>query len=186
MEYLEAVDLVELLESQSPKQRRRIAFWVISRVLEALHYLHSQGIVHRDVKPSNVLAYREKHRLQVKVADFGLAKLFADAGFSGLTSENSVRGTLAYMSPEQFNNSREAGPADDLFSCGATLYRLLVGECPNMIAEPATTLSRIDAVGLLEQDVSLIKKAIARDASKRFQTIAEFAEAVQSIRGSIR
>ncbi|MEM0927057.1 MAG: FHA domain-containing serine/threonine-protein kinase, partial [Planctomycetota bacterium] len=96
MEYLKTRDLMELVDVQSTKQRIRTSLWVLSRVLEALHYLHDQGIVHRDIKPGNILAFMEGHRLQVKLADFGLAKLMADAGISGVTSERSVRGTIAY------------------------------------------------------------------------------------------
>lgn len=181
MEYVDNLDLLKLIDSQKSKQRVKTSIWVISRVLEALHYLHGEGIVHRDIKPGNVLAYKEGHRLQVKLADFGLAKLFADSGLSGLTSEKSVRGTLAYMSPEHFRRSVDAQPPDDLFSCGATLFRLLTGQLPNMLFQPNETLEVLRTHPLPKSLRKMVAKSIDLDPAKRFQTVAEFAEVIKTI-----
>ena len=91
---------------------------------------HGEGIVHRDVKISNLLAFREGHRLQVKLADFGLAKIVADSGISQLTNERSMRGTLAFMAPEQIKESRAVGFPADLYATGICLIRLLGGDLP--------------------------------------------------------
>ncbi|MDA8743399.1 protein kinase [Rubripirellula amarantea] len=180
MEYLPSIDLLNLVDSQPLEKRIRTACWVISRVLQATHYLHGQGIIHRDIKPANILAYRDRHRLHIKLADFGLAKIFADSGFSGMTNEQSVRGTLAYMSPEQFRNSRDSGPAEDAFACGACLYRLLIGSVPNMIFRPEQTLKTLDTSDVPTNLRVLIAKAIGEKSEGRFQTADELAKALNA------
>lgn len=130
MEYLPTIDLLGVMTTLKPEARIRTASWVISRLLQALHHAHSEGIVHRDVKISNLLAFREGHRLQVKLADFGLAKIVADSGISQLTNERSMRGTLAFMAPEQIKESRAVGFPADLYATGICLIRLLGGDLP--------------------------------------------------------
>jgi len=130
MEYLPTIDLLGVMTTLKPEARIRTATWVISRLLQALHHAHGEGIVHRDVKISNLLAFREGHRLQVKLADFGLAKIVADSGISQLTNERSMRGTLAFMAPEQIKESRAVGFPADLYASGICLIRLLGGDLP--------------------------------------------------------
>ncbi|EMI54223.1 FHA domain-containing serine/threonine-protein kinase [Rhodopirellula sallentina] len=179
MEYLETIDLLSLLDRKPPEDRIKIATWVTSRILQAVHYAHDQGIVHRDIKPGNVLAYREGRHLQIKIADFGLAKTFEDAGLSALTNERSLRGTIAYMAPEQFKNSRDAPPEVDLFACGACLYRMLSGTIPNMITKADETLHRLDQCDDLPVDLrELVKKSIHCNPHVRFPSTAAFAEAL--------
>ncbi len=93
-------------------------------VLSALQFLHAQGIVHRDVKPSNLLLDAQGH---VHLADLGLAKSLS--GEPGLTRTTVTVGTLHYMSPEQLRG-RELGPATDLYSLGVTIFELLTGGVP--------------------------------------------------------
>ncbi|WP_286178056.1 serine/threonine-protein kinase [Rhodopirellula sp. JC639] len=130
MEYLPTIDLLAVMTTLKPEARIRTASWVISRLLQALHHAHREGIVHRDVKISNLLAFREGHRLQIKLADFGLAKLVAESGISQLTNERSMRGTLAFMAPEQIKESRAVGFPADLYATGICLIRLLGGDLP--------------------------------------------------------
>ena len=125
MDYVEAVDLPALLAGQSPGPATRTACGVVCQALEGLGHAHELGFVHRDIKPSNLLVSREKRKLRVKLADFGLAKNFEGAGLSGMTRHGDIRGSLAYMPPEQVLDCRHAGPAADLFSAAATLYALL-------------------------------------------------------------
>ncbi len=179
MEFLDTIDLLMLLEQQTPSSRIKIATWVTSRILQAVHYAHAQGIVHRDIKPGNVLAYREGRHLQIKIADFGLAKTYEDAGWSALTNERSVRGTVAYMAPEQFRNSRDVAPDVDLFACGACLYRMLTNMIPNMISKPDETLDQLDRCDDLPMKLrDLVRKSIHRDPQHRFASAEKFAEAI--------
>jgi eukaryotic-like serine/threonine-protein kinase len=109
-----------------------------AELLDALAFAHSQGIIHRDVKPQNVMLDRDGH---VKVMDFGIARLLdADT----LTQDGDVIGTVAYMSPEQAAG-RRAGPPSDVYSAGMVLYELLAGCHPLRGETPAETLSNVAA-----------------------------------------
>jgi serine/threonine-protein kinase len=109
-----------------------------SELLDALGYAHGERIVHRDVKPQNVMVDESG---RVKVMDFGIA-LMIDA--DTLTAEGDVIGTLAYMSPEQAQG-RKAGPPSDVYSAGIVLYELLAGENPLRGDSAAETLSNVAA-----------------------------------------
>jgi serine/threonine protein kinase len=140
--------------------------------------------VHRDVKPNNILAYREGHRLQVKLGDFGLAKCHEDAGLSAMTDDGSVRGTLAYMSPEQIQDSRSVGPQSDLFSVGACLYRLLTGLHPRLTAQgvrcdPAT----LKAANLPSPLIRLIEASMQPDTNQRPKSAAVMQQQLQPYHG---
>lgn len=104
---------------------------------EALDHAHSRGVVHRDVKPQNVLVVDGEPR--AKLMDFGVAHLAGDAG---LTAPGDVVGTLAYMAPEQAAG-RAVGPEADLYSLALTLYECWSGENPHRRANPAATARSI-------------------------------------------
>jgi len=107
-------------------------------LFEGLGFAHSQGVIHRDVKPQNVMLDTEGH---VKIMDFGIARLLdADT----LTSEGDLIGTIAYMSPEQAAG-RRVGPPSDVYSAGLVLFELLAGDNPVRGETPAETLSNVAA-----------------------------------------
>jgi serine/threonine-protein kinase len=99
------------------------------QLLEALAHAHERGIVHRDVKPANLLITRREDQVWVKLADFGLARLYLASTLSGLSMTGDVGGTVAYMAPEQVADLRHAGPPADQYSAATTLYYLLTGQC---------------------------------------------------------
>jgi serine/threonine protein kinase len=135
MEYVESGSLADRLRS-GPMEPRDAAQLLIS-VARALHFAHQNGVVHRDMKPANVLLDPEG---VPKVADFGIAKrLTANAA---LTLSGAIIGTPTYMAPEQAKGtSREVGAAADVYSLGAILYEMLAGRPPFLPEESETALT---------------------------------------------
>jgi eukaryotic-like serine/threonine-protein kinase len=155
---------------------------IMGEMLDALDHAHSQGVVHRDMKPANLILLDNG---RVKVADFGIARVEA----SELTQTGTVLGTPSYMSPEQFMGHPVDGRSD-LFSCGVILYQLLTGEKP-FTGESTTTIMykvlREEPVPPSQLNLSLapaldavMKKALAKNPAERFQSGHEFAQALQA------
>lgn len=142
MEYLPSESLEAIAWRHDPERRVRLAVKAVLRLLEALEYAHGEGVVHRDVKPSNVLASTSGGRLRLKLSDFGLAKVFNTAGYSGITPSNEICGTLAYMSPEQLLDSRSAKPDADVYAAVVCLFRLLTEQFPHPEGSPVQTIQR--------------------------------------------
>jgi hypothetical protein len=167
------------------------------QTLAALEFAHERGIVHRDVKPPNLLVAREPDgREVVKVSDFGLAKSFVSAGASLLTRMGEARGTPLFMAPEQFLNYRFVGPPVDVYAVAVTLYHLLTGkaifdasaaragerdrdaavrengELLRMVLEEDRVPVRERRRDLHESLAALVDIAVQRDAADRFETAA--------------
>jgi serine/threonine-protein kinase len=110
------------------------------QLLAALDHAHAKGFVHRDVKPSNLLLTGPRLRPRVKLSDFGLAKSFRDdAGFTGLTHQGDVGGSVGFVSPDHIRDFREVREPADIYGAGVTLYYLLTGEYPYLDFDPAST-----------------------------------------------
>jgi serine/threonine protein kinase len=107
---------------------------------EALDHAHSRSVVHRDIKPQNVLVTEDGRERRAKLMDFGVARL-ADA--TAMTAPGGVLGTLAYMAPEQAEGRPDVGPEADVYSLALTLYECWSGENPNRRATPAATARAI-------------------------------------------
>src|SRR2546423_13557757 len=122
MEYIEGVSCAEILRDEGWVEVER-AIAIVEQACEGLDYAHRHGVVHRDVKPGNLLRAREG---QVKLADFGIAKATEQ---SSITQVGSVLGTAAYLAPEQ-SRGEEATPRSDLYSLGVVTYQLLSGRLP--------------------------------------------------------
>jgi serine/threonine protein kinase len=101
---------------------------IIAEVADALHFAHEHRVIHRDVKPSNIMMGDDRHPI---LTDFGLARSLSAGDEASVTFEGQIVGTPAYMSPEQVDGRLDAiGPASDIYSLGATLYSLLAGRPP--------------------------------------------------------
>jgi len=159
------------------------------QLLAALAHAHAQGVVHRDVKPENILLDKAQERVQL--TDFGLVGILG-AEASKLTRIGSVMGTPPYMAPEQaLGDTRRIGPASDIYSAGVVLYKLLTNRLPftepypeilsSIIAVPPPPPSRYrpDLNPRLEQ---LCLKALAKKPEERFASAAEFAAQLSACR----
>ena len=125
---------------------------------EALDHAHSRGVIHRDIKPQNVLVAPEGE-FRAKLMDFGIARL---ADGAALTAPGDVVGTLAYMSPEQAEG-RAAGPEADVYSLALTLYESWSGENPNRRATPAAT---VRAIGGRARPLRRLRPDLPRELSE--------------------
>jgi eukaryotic-like serine/threonine-protein kinase len=154
-------------------------------VAVALDYAHRHGVVHRDVKPSNILL----HEGQAMVADFGIALAMRKAGGDARLTETGLSvGTPHYMSPEQAAGDRELDARSDVYSLGATTYEMLVGEPPHVAKTPQAVVAKIlmdtpapirRARDLVPENVeAAVAKALARSPADRFASGAEFAAAL--------
>ncbi len=172
-----------------------VAAGICAQVAAALEVAHAAGIVHRDVKPGNVLLCTPDSTEEaaspvprVRVTDFGIAKALEDEAGPDLTSANTVMGTAKYLAPEQV----EGGPVDartDVFAVGVMLYEAVAGRAPWLAdTDLATALCRLTAepipVGELQPDVDpeldrIISRAIARRPEDRFQSATELRSALQ-------
>ena len=136
MEFVEGDDLQGLLAHQALSKGDLLE--ILAQVSEALAYAHRKGVLHRDVKPSNIRITREGGRLQAKLMDFGIARISE----STLTSTGLVMGTVAYMAPE-YVKTGAADPRGDLFAVGVMLYEGLSGQLPFAGDTTATILYRL-------------------------------------------
>jgi formylglycine-generating enzyme required for sulfatase activity len=125
MEFVEGESVRDWLGRRSERVSERQALAIVIGAARGLAHAHGRGVVHRDVKPENLLVSREG---QVKVADLGLAKPLTDAGRALRTETGAIFGTPAYMPPEQFLSSRDVGCTADVYALGAVLYALLAGQ----------------------------------------------------------
>jgi len=126
MDFVSGTDLSKIIKKESYDTNKKVE--VIIQVCKAPSFAHKNGIIHRDIKPANILINAEGDAL---VSDFGIAQLFDKAeGGEQLTSDGTVMGTIAYMSPEQKVNSKNVASASDIYSLGVVMYELFTGTPP--------------------------------------------------------
>jgi serine/threonine protein kinase, bacterial len=183
MELIEGGTLRELLAERGPMPPHAVVA-VLRPVLGGLAAAHRAGLVHRDVKPENVLISDDG---DVKIADFGLVRAVAAAG---ITSTSVILGTAAYLSPEQVRDGN-AGPRSDVYSAGILTYELLTGGAPftgdsplsvayqrldNDVPRPGTVIEGVPA-----QFDDFVACATARDPADRYADAIEMAAEVDAI-----
>jgi len=157
---------------------------IIADVAEALAYAHQQNIVHRDIKPGNIMY--DQSRGQVKVADFGIARIVDDSK----TKTGDMLGSPVYMSPEQLKGARVTG-ASDIYSLGVTLYQLLTGTLPfngDSIANLAYQILNKKYVSVRELRpelspgvVRVVNKALQKEPGKRYESAMDMADAMRAL-----
>lgn len=158
---------------------------IFNRLAPALDYAHSKGVIHRDLKPGNILFDQNNDPY---LSDFGIAKLTqGSASFTG----SAIVGTPSYMSPEQARSDAVVDARSDVYALGAILFELLTGQTPykgdtpmsvvvKHITEPVPRILSVDP-NLPADCETLISKAMAKDPDARYQTAGEFASALETV-----
>ncbi len=187
---------------QGPLDNRRAAR-IVEKAAEAVAYAHSRGVIHRDMKPGNILI--DEHD-NIKVTDFGLARRLREveepagateessdlhrgaSDLAGLTKAGAIVGTPGFMSPEQARGLKDVGPAADIWALGAVLYACLTGRAPFIGADPVETLMltlEADPVPPDEMNpdadpdlVDICLRCLEKDPKDRFGSAAELAQAL--------
>lgn len=177
MEYVDGVTLRDIIHNDGPMPPRR-ALEVIADACQALNFSHQHGIIHRDVKPANIMISKAG---AVKVMDFGIARAIADTGNS-VTQTAAVIGTAQYLSPEQARGER-VDARSDVYSLGCVLYEVLTGEPPFVGDSPVAVAYqhvREDPVapshrhaGISPELDAVVLKALAKNPDNRYQSAAE-------------
>lgn len=184
MEFVKGKELREFFEANERFALKDVER-LMGEILDALAHAHANGVVHRDMKPANLIVLADG---KVKVADFGIARVEK----SELTQVGTVMGTPAYMSPEQFMGQPVDGRSD-IFSCGVILYQFLTGEKPftgnsttimyKVLHEEPLAPSLLN-VALPAAFDAVVKKAMAKNPDERYQTAQEFAQAIKTTLGA--
>jgi eukaryotic-like serine/threonine-protein kinase len=181
MEYLGGGSLEDVLASEGAQPPERAFTW-LEQAAGALDAAHGEGVVHRDVKPANLMLDRSGN---VHVADFGIASA---AGMDSLTMTGTVLGTAGYLSPEQATGDR-ATPASDLYGLAVVAYELLTGTRPFAADSPtAEAAAHVNAPVPSVCDMSslpceldpVFQKALAKEPSARYDSAAEFVAALRA------
>ncbi|MGZ3429587.1 MAG: protein kinase domain-containing protein, partial [Polyangia bacterium] len=195
MEFLDGMDLAGHIKSGGAMPFER-AKTIMNQICRALGAAHSKGIIHRDMKPENVyLVTREGKPDFVKVLDFGIAKMSAlDEGGSRLTRTGMIFGTPEYMSPEQARGDKPDHRVD-IYAAGCILYEMLTGDVPfhaetfmgvltkHMFENPEPPSVRNPGVHIAPEVEAVCLKALAKDRDQRYQTMKEFAVALEACVG---
>lgn len=181
MEYFESTNAADLLAAHRPTRRleARSAVTIVAQALDGLHHAHEQGVVHRDVSDTNILVGGTFPNFVVKLADFGLAKMYELSDVSRITQTGETSGTLDFMSPEQILDYRHVGPSSDIYSMGVVLYRLLSGALPRetpegvmslttMLERPITPL--IARVEVPEALARAVERALSEQPEQRYES----------------
>jgi serine/threonine protein kinase len=188
MQYVEGLDLAKMVKARGPLPVAQACNYVQQAAL-GLQHAHEHGMVHRDIKPGNLMLTRQGNRALIKVLDFGLAKLQSEGTVDGgLTHEGQMLGTPDYIAPEQISDARRADIRADIYSLGCTLYYLLTGGPPfqgTSLYDILQAHHSMDAkpLNLARPEVpvelaALVAKMMAKEPERRFQEPKEVAQAL--------
>jgi eukaryotic-like serine/threonine-protein kinase len=196
MDYVPTVSWKELCKAMTIVAKMKLAVGITTHCLEALVFAHSKGIVHRDIKPSNVLLERKDKKLIVRLADFGLAKNYYDAGHSGITDDRQFGGTVGYMAPELVEGYRYFKPVSDQYSIAATLYEMIAARPPvkhNPRANPIIAIrdNQFSPIESLVPEVptalrAWIHRGLATSPDNRFTNTEEMLACLRQVDSSSR
>ncbi|BBY30853.1 protein kinase domain-containing protein [Mycolicibacterium sediminis] len=184
MDYVDGTDAARLQRDRFPRGvPLEFVTSIVESVASALDYAHGRGLLHRDVKPANILIGEGGGIRRILLSDFGIARMIGHV--SGLTAANTTVGTVAFSAPEQLMNGFIDGRADQ-YSLAATAFRLLTGTSPFRESNPVAVISaHLQAppprVGMVRPDLAplddVLMKAMAKNPDDRFATSGQFAQA---------
>src|SRR5580700_178861 len=201
MELVEGRNIGEILQQEGPFRVPR-AVRIATQAARALGVAHKLGVVHRDIKPGNIILTLDEQGEEIaKVLDFGIAKLREAAGTDqpGMTMTGMVVGTPLYMSPEQFMGKKAAGEIDgrtDIYSLGVVLYQMVTAQLPFEGDTPYSLMMQhlqgtvrpphelVPDLHIPESRSEVILKAIDKSRDLRFQTAEEFIAALDEVAAS--
>lgn len=170
MEYVHGTSLFEILKQEQLPLPRVLE--IIAQVCEGLQFAHDHGVIHRDIKPTNILI---DGRNSVRVADFGLAKLVkAESTTTAQTRSSLIMGTPVYAAPEQRRPNAAVDHRVDIFSVGVTLYEMITGHFPVGVFEPPS--KKAGSPPALDK---IITKALRESPADRYQNAADLKKAIK-------
>ena len=186
MEYVDGQDLSNVIKSQGKLPQSEV-LPIFQDVLKGLGFAHDKGIVHRDMKPSNVLIDRGG---RARIMDFGIA-ILKGAAEKRLTAAGAAIGSPWYMSPEQIERPHEVDQRTDIYALGIVLYEMLTGNVPfdgetdfsvhyQQIKSPAPDPRQKNSE-ISEEMAQIVLKAMAKDPAERFQDCGEFLQSIRAI-----
>lgn len=177
MERVAGGTLMEVVDQQGPL-KPRLAASIMQRTMHAMHHAHAQGVIHRDVKPHNILMAPQS---VPKMTDFGLARAMHFS--QKLTIPGAVMGTWAYMAPEQRYDSGNVDIRTDIYASGATLYAILTGREPHELLKPPPGK---DLFAAIEPSLAeVIKKATRFKPEERYQSADEMARDLERVHAGL-
>ena len=172
MEYVDGSNLREIIEARQLTPEH--ALTIVPHLCDALQYAHDKGVVHRDIKPDNILMAVDG---SVKIADFGLSRILGNESQKDLlTGTHQVMGTPRYMAPEQLEGSHGVDHRADIYSLGVVFYEMLTGELPIGRFAPPSEKVEID-VRLDE----VVLRTLEKEPQRRYQHASQVKSDVQSI-----
>lgn len=188
MELVDGRPLDEHLEKLGRPLRPAECLEILAQVLAAVGVAHAQGLVHRDIKPSNLMVRHIGRQIQVKVMDFGVAKILGEEKHRTATS--AKMGTLAYCAPEQIRSPRDVDHRADIYSLGCTLYQMLTGRVPFDAESEYDLMKQVVSVeppppSRLQPSLgtaldAVVLRALAKDPRARFASCDELLDALQA------
>ncbi len=191
MDYCNGGSVADLAARQGGRLALQVLAPMMLQAARGLEHAHRRGFVHRDLKPANILIHQQGIGWTAKLGDFGLAKHFEQAGLSGMTLTGVFGGTYNYMPREQLTDFRSAKPVSDVWSMGATFYRLLAGcaprECPED-RDPMEVVLREKSVPIRQRNPQIppgvarvIDLSLANDLQSRYQDGAALRQALEEV-----
>jgi len=193
MEYVSGVNAAKMRNRAGGKLPIPLAIEIVCQVLDALAYAHGQGFIHRDIKPRNILAARRNGKLVVKLADFGLGRIYQDSPMSGLSFTGEIAGTAGYVPPEQVTDFRRTDARADQYALGASLYHLISGhkihDYPQNLAQQLLVILQEEPVPIRKRDPDIpealagaIHRALARNPRDRYPDALSMKQALEPFR----